>query len=118
MRQPMVAGNWKMNGSSDSVKQLIAGIKAGLGSVNNAEVVVCPPAVYIPAVTADAAGTVIKVGSQNICDQDQGAFTGEIAGSMLNDFGCELPDALRQLAGMVSSLFSVLVRRWMSVNRV
>ena len=89
MRQPMVAGNWKMNGSSDSVKQLIAGIKAGLGSVNKAEVVVCPPAVYIPAVTADAAGTVIKVGSQNICDQDQGAFTGEIAGSMLNDFGCE-----------------------------
>lgn len=89
MRQPMVAGNWKMNGSSDSVKELIAGIKAGLGSVNKAEVVVCPPAVYIPGVTADSAGTAIKVGSQNICDQDQGAFTGEIAGSMLNDFGCE-----------------------------
>ena len=35
MRQPMVAGNWKMNGSSDSVKELMAGIKAGLGKELN-----------------------------------------------------------------------------------
>ena len=89
MRQPMVAGNWKMNGSSDSVKELIAGIKAGMGSVNNAEVVVCPPAVYIPRVAGAAADSGIKVGSQNICDQDKGAFTGEISGAMLKDVGCE-----------------------------
>ena len=89
MRQPMVAGNWKMNGSSDSVKELVAGIKDGMGSVNNAEVVVCPPAVYIPRVSGAADGSAIKVGSQNICDQDGGAFTGEISGSMLKDVGCE-----------------------------
>ena len=88
MRQPMIAGNWKMNGSSESIKELIAGIKAGMSAVNKAQVVVCPPAVYIPQVSADVSGSKISVGSQNICDQDKGAFTGEIAGSMLNDLGC------------------------------
>ena len=89
MRKPMVAGNWKMNGSSESVKDLIAGIKEGMGAVNSAEVVVCPPAVYIPRVSGAADGSDIKVGSQNICDQDGGAFTGEISGAMLKDTGCE-----------------------------
>ncbi len=89
MRQVMVAGNWKMNGSSESVKELIAGIKEGMGSVPNAEVVVCPPAVYIPRVSGVADGSAIKVGSQNICDEDKGAFTGEISGDMLKDIGCE-----------------------------
>lgn len=89
MRQPMVAGNWKMNGSSSSVKELIAGIKDGMASVTKAEVVVCPPAVYIPRVSGAVEDTAIKVGSQNVCDQDKGAFTGEISGEMLKDVGCE-----------------------------
>ena len=88
MRQPMVAGNWKMNGSSSSVSELIDGIKAGVGAAN-AEVVVCPPFVYIPAVAAAIAGSDIHLGAQNMCDQDSGAFTGEIAGPMLKDVGCE-----------------------------
>ncbi len=89
MRQIMIAGNWKMNGSTSSVKELIAGIKAGMASVNKAAVVVCPPALYIAQVMAAIAGSKIKCGSQNICDQDKGAFTGELAGSMLKDLGCE-----------------------------
>ena len=89
MRQPMVAGNWKMNGSSDSVKELIAGIRAGMDSVNKAEVVVCPPAVYVPRVVGAVDGSAIRVGAQNVCDQDKGAFTGEISGAMLKDVGCE-----------------------------
>ena len=89
MRQIMISGNWKMNGSTSSVKELIAGIKAGMASVNKAAVVVCPPALYIAQVMAAIAGSKIKCGSQNICDQDKGAFTGELAGSMLKDLGCE-----------------------------
>jgi triosephosphate isomerase (TIM) len=89
MRQIMIAGNWKMNGSTSSVKELVAGIKSGMASVNKATVVVCPPALYIPQVMAGIAGSKIKCGSQNICDQDKGAFTGELAGSMLKDLGCE-----------------------------
>ncbi|MDH5710291.1 MAG: triose-phosphate isomerase, partial [Gammaproteobacteria bacterium] len=88
MRQPMVAGNWKMNGSSNSVKELIKGVIAGVGDAN-AEVVVCPPFVYIPSVAEAAAGSGIKLGAQNMCDQDSGAFTGEVSGPMLKDVGCE-----------------------------
>ena len=88
MRQPMVAGNWKMNGSSDSVKELMSGIKAGIGGAN-AEVVVCPPFVYIPSVADAIADSGIKLGAQNMCDQDAGAFTGEVSGPMLKDVGCE-----------------------------
>ncbi len=88
MRQPMVAGNWKMNGSSSSVSELIDGIKAGIGAAN-AEVVVCPPFIYIPAVASAIAGSDIHLGAQNMCDQDSGAFTGEVAGPMLKDVGCE-----------------------------
>jgi len=88
MRQPMVAGNWKMNGSSDSIKELIDGIKAGVDAAN-AEVVVCPPFVYISSVADAIAGSAIKLGSQNMCDQDAGAFTGEVSGPMLKDVGCE-----------------------------
>jgi triosephosphate isomerase len=88
MRQPMVAGNWKMNGSSDGVKELIDGIQAGVDAAN-AEVVVCPPFVYLPAVAGAISGSAIKLGAQNMCDQDAGAFTGEISGPMLKDTGCE-----------------------------
>ncbi|MDH5611590.1 MAG: triose-phosphate isomerase [Gammaproteobacteria bacterium] len=88
MRQPMVAGNWKMNGSSNSVKELMSGIKAGVGKAN-AEVVVCPPFVYIPSVADSIGGSGIKLGAQNMCDKDAGAFTGEISGPMLKDVGCE-----------------------------
>jgi len=50
MRQPLVAGNWKMNGSLDSITTLVEGVKAGLDSVTTAEMVVCPPFVYLPTV--------------------------------------------------------------------
>ena len=43
MRQPLVAGNWKMNGSRDSINDLLDGILAGMGSVEKAEVAVCAP---------------------------------------------------------------------------
>ena len=88
MRQAMVAGNWKMNGSSDSIKELVEGIKAGLNDTS-AEVVVCPPYVYLPMVAAAISGSAAKLSAQNLSDQDGGAFTGEVAGPMLKDIGCE-----------------------------
>lgn len=88
MRQKMVAGNWKMNGTSNSVRELLSGIKSGLDGPS-AEVVVCPSFVYLPIVAAEIAGSPIKLAAQNMCDQDVGAFTGEISGPMLKDIGCE-----------------------------
>lgn len=88
MRQTLVAGNWKMNGSLGSIRELVDGIKQGIDSVGSAAVAVCPPAIYIPEVASLLDGTPIALGAQNVCDQDAGAYTGEIGGSMLREFGC------------------------------
>jgi len=89
MRQPLVAGNWKMNGSLDSIKSLIEGIKAGKDAVTTAEMAVCPPFVYVAQVAQMLAGTKIAVGAQDVSDQEAGAFTGEVAPAMLTDVGCK-----------------------------
>jgi triosephosphate isomerase len=88
MRQPLVAGNWKMNGSRASISELLAGLKAGIGQVTTAEVAVCAPAIYLPDTQAQLAGTPIRWGAQDVSVHASGAYTGEIAGSMLKDFGC------------------------------
>jgi triosephosphate isomerase (TIM) len=88
MRQPLVAGNWKMNGSVESVRELLSGLKAGIGDISKCEVAVCPPYVFIPMTQAELSGTAIPWGSQNLSTEQSGAFTGEISGSMLTDFGC------------------------------
>lgn len=88
MRQALVVGNWKLNGSLDSIKQLVAGIAAGAGDTGNTQIAVCPPFVYIPLVSNLLADSKVAVGSQDISDQESGAFTGEISGAMLNDFSC------------------------------
>jgi triosephosphate isomerase len=89
MRQPLVAGNWKMNGSLDSITALVEGIKAGLDSVTTAEMVVCPPFVYIPTVASMIGDASISLGAQDVNDQEAGAHTGEIAPGMLTDVGCK-----------------------------
>ena len=89
MRQPLVAGNWKMNGSLDSITVLLEGIKAGLDSVTTAEMVVCPPFVYIPTVASLIGDASISLGAQDVSDQEAGAHTGEVAPAMLTDVGCK-----------------------------
>ncbi|QYZ66923.1 MAG: triosephosphate isomerase [Gammaproteobacteria bacterium (ex Lamellibrachia satsuma)] len=89
MRRPLVAGNWKMNGSIESVRELLEGLRAGAGEVKNAEMAVCPPAVFIPQVQEQLSGSVIAWGGQDLSVETSGAFTGEIAASMLNDFSCK-----------------------------
>ncbi len=88
MRQPLVAGNWKMNGSRASVAELLDGIKAGLDEVKVAEVAVCPPFVFVPEAQARLQGTAVAWGGQDLSVHESGAYTGEIAGSMLADYGC------------------------------
>jgi len=87
MRAKLIAGNWKMNGNLQSAIDLVEGIKAG--DTGNAQLVVCPSAVYLMKVGGMLAQSNITLGAQNVCDQDSGAYTGEIAASMLRDCGCE-----------------------------
>ena len=89
MRTPLVAGNWKMNGSRASVKELINGVVEGAKSLNGVEVAVCPPFIYIADVTAVTDGSNVKVGSQDVCTELKGAFTGETSIEMIKDFGCQ-----------------------------
>lgn len=88
MRQPLVAGNWKMNGSLGGVRELLLGVKAGVGDIAKCEVAVCPPYVFIPLTQAEFSGTSVAWGGQDLSTELSGAFTGEVAGSMLTDFGC------------------------------
>lgn len=89
MRQPLVAGNWKMNGSRESVFELLKGVRDGIQQVVDVEVAVCPPYVYIPEVQGQLHGTGISWGGQDLSIQKEGAYTGEVSGLMLADFGCK-----------------------------
>ncbi|GMR19548.1 MAG: triose-phosphate isomerase [Gammaproteobacteria bacterium] len=88
MRRPLVAGNWKMNGSQADSAALLDGILAGIGEVSNAEVAVCPPFILIPTVADKLAGTPVALGGQNLHYHVSGAYTGEVSAPMLRDFGC------------------------------
>lgn len=88
MRQPLVAGNWKMNGSRASVAELLSGIRAGIGAIAKAEVAVCPPFPFLQMTEEALRGSPIAWGAQNLCTEPSGAFTGEVAGSMIREFGC------------------------------
>ncbi len=88
MRRPLVAGNWKMNGSRASVQTLLSGILSGIEDVSRCEVAVCPPFLYIPQAQSMLTGSPVAWGGQNLSTEAAGAFTGEIAASMLLDFGC------------------------------
>jgi triosephosphate isomerase (TIM) len=89
MRQPLVAGNWKMNGTLASITKLVESIKAGRKAVTTAELAVCPPYVYLPQVAALLKGTAIALGAQDVNDRESGAHTGEVAAGMLTDVGCK-----------------------------
>ena len=87
MRKTLVAGNWKLNGSKESVKELLGGILAGMPEAKT-DVAVCAPYIYIPLVQEILSGTEVAYGSESISEHDSGAYTGEISGPMLNDFAC------------------------------
>ena len=91
-RKYMIAGNWKMNNTAAEGVALIKDMKAQCDGKcccceNAPEVVVCPPFTTLSAVIAEAKGTPLKVGAQNIHWEEKGAYTGEISGAMLNEVG-------------------------------
>ncbi len=88
MRQSLVIGNWKMNGTRASAQALAQGIIAGLGT-SSAGLAICVPYIHIPDISQIVSGTQLALGSQNIADKAAGAFTGEISASMLVEFGCQ-----------------------------
>lgn len=88
MRKPLVVGNWKMHGRRVSVAAVVRAIIAGRRQ-DFTEVVVCPSAVFLADVGAQLALAGIGLGAQNLSEHDEGAYTGEVAGAMLKDMGCD-----------------------------
>lgn len=88
MRRPLVAGNWKMNGSRTESAALLDGIRKGISAASRAEVAVCPPYTLISLAAEKLAGSPVVWGGQNLSVHKSGAYTGEISGPMLRDYGC------------------------------
>ncbi len=88
MRKPIIAGNWKMNNTASQGVALVKEI-APLVEGANCDVVVCVPAINIPAVGEAIKGTNIKLGAENVHFAQKGAYTGEISVEMLKEYDVE-----------------------------
>src|SRR5438128_7544691 len=88
MRARLVAGNWKMHGSLASNARLLAALKAGLKHAEGVDCAVCAPFPYLAQVSAVLSGSRIAWGAQDVSEHDAGAYTGEVSGAMLKEFGC------------------------------
>ncbi|MGI6189276.1 MAG: triose-phosphate isomerase [Clostridiales bacterium] len=88
MRKPIIAGNWKMYKTPSEAVSLIEELKP-LVKDAQAEVVVCPPFICLPAAKEALEGSNIRLGAQNMYWEEQGAFTGEVAPGMLTEAGVE-----------------------------
>ncbi len=88
MRTKLVAGNWKMNGGLAQNKALLEGVMAGVAGFNGMQAAVCVPFPYLAQAQQALAGSKVAWGAQNLSQHDKGAYTGEVAASMLLDFGC------------------------------
>ena len=90
MRKKIVAGNWKMNTLPAEGVELAKGVAAGRSTVASCvNLIVCPPFTHLSEVAAAVKGTGIEVGAQNCAAEAKGAYTGEVAASMIAALGCK-----------------------------
>lgn len=77
-----------MNTNCEAGLSLVRGLVEKLKDVQQVEVAVCPPSVYLQSVSSAIEGSNIGLGGQNMYHEADGAFTGEVSGPMLCDVGC------------------------------
>ena len=89
MNQPLVVGNWKMNGTLAQASSLADAILQGIAQrAPKAALALAPPATALVVVQQRIAKSGISLAGQNCHWEDTGAFTGEISPTMLSDLGC------------------------------
>jgi triosephosphate isomerase (TIM) len=88
-RRKFIAGNWKMNLRRDSSVALATALVDRMDRQPKVDVAVCPPSVYLHDVAAAVRGSGVALGAQNMSQEADGAFTGEISSGMLTDLGCK-----------------------------
>jgi len=86
MRRPLIAANWKMHGTVESVQHYLEELIRRLGP-GSPQVVVCPPYTLLPVAVMVATSSAVEVGAQSCHWEDKGAFTGEISPPMLVELG-------------------------------
>jgi triosephosphate isomerase len=89
MRKPVMAGNWKMYKNSSETAAFFEKFNPLVAQASHCEVVICPPYVNIAAALAGSRGTAIEIGAQNLFWAKEGAYTGEVSGSMLAATGAK-----------------------------
>jgi len=77
-----------MHGGLKTNQQLLQDVVAGVAGLRDVAVAVCVPFPYLAQTQAVLSGTPVVWGAQNLSEQAQGAFTGEVSAAMLQDFGC------------------------------
>ena len=88
MRAKLVAGNWKMHGSLPDNAKLLTELLAASTGLSQAQQAVCVPFPYLEQVRSILRGSRIAWGAQNLSQHSKGAYTGEVAGTMLREFEC------------------------------
>ena len=89
MRRTVIAGNWKMNMTPSETKAFITELAPMVKGLDKCDIVLCVPAIDIPAAVEAAKGTNIKLGAENVHFKESGAYTGEISAKMLVEAGVE-----------------------------
>ncbi|MCD6039197.1 MAG: tpiA [Gammaproteobacteria bacterium] len=89
MRKKIVAGNWKMHGSRVEAKALFNAIKEGARAYPSVSIIVFPSFVHLQSAENELVDSLITWGGQNLYLGESGAFTGEVSGLMLVDYGCQ-----------------------------
>jgi len=85
-RKLIIAGNWKMNKTAAEALALVKGLKIELAAVKEIDIVVCPPFTALGEVSKAILDSNLRLGAQNMSENNYGAFTGEIAAGMLKEF--------------------------------
>ncbi len=88
MRSKLVVGNWKMNGGLRANESLLGGLRAGWKASQLRQIAVCVPFPYLWQAQAALSGSAIPWGAQNVSEHREGAYTGEVAATMVAEFGC------------------------------
>ena len=89
MRKPFVAGNWKMNKTSEEAELLARGVVEAVGNISEVDVAVCPPFTALERVAGVVKSTLVGLGAQNMHWEPEGAYTGEVSAQMLLTSGCQ-----------------------------
>jgi triosephosphate isomerase (TIM) len=90
MRKTVIAGNWKMYKDLKETEELLKGVMEQAASAPpSVTIIVCPPFTSLSLAGKLLKGSVVRLGAQNMSEQDEGAYTGEISWKMLKSTGCE-----------------------------